>query len=283
MSDFNNKDLIHIKEKRVEYLKFRALEKYNNKIEHLITLRHGGVSKGIYSSLNFRTVGNDDIKNVFKNLEIVSNILNVDKNSICKAHQAHTDKILILDNNNKERFLFKNLSFEEYDGYITNKSNIYSLVTTADCNPVIIYDPILNIVSNIHSGWKGTLKNISKKAAIIMHENFNSNYNDMIVCIGPSIRSCCFTSKEKAFKKKFVELFQNEKDYIKKDNKRYYHFDLSYIITSSLLELGVKKENIFDSNICTCCNKEDFFSYRNANNNKEDDYGTFATIVGLKK
>lgn len=282
MSDFNNRDLIHIKNKGVEYLKFRILEKYNDKINHLITLRHGGVSKEVYSSLNFRTVGNDDIKNVYKNLEIVSNILNVDKNSVCKASQAHTDNILILDNNNKERFLFKNLSCDKYDGYITDKSNIYSLVTTADCNPVIIYDPVLNIVSNIHSGWRGTLKNISKKAAIIMHENFNSNYNDMIVCIGPSIRSCCFTSVEDDFKRKFTDVIKNEKDYIKVNNKGVYHFDMSYIITSSLLELGVKKENIVDLNICTCCNKEDFFSYRNSNINKQDDYGTFATIVGLK-
>ena len=71
MSDFNNNDIIHIKNGKVEYLKFRILEKYSDKLLHLITLRHGGVSAGVYNSLNFRSVGKDKYENVDKNLEII--------------------------------------------------------------------------------------------------------------------------------------------------------------------------------------------------------------------
>lgn len=281
MSDYNNKDLIHIKNGDFECLKFRILEKYSDKITHMITLRHGGVSNGVYSSLNIRTVGKDNIKNVYKNLDIMCENMKIKRDDVYKAKQNHTANILILDNDNKKEYNFNNLSEECYDGYITNKSNINTLVTTADCNPIIIYDPVNNIFANVHSGWKGTLKRISKKAAVIMHDKFNSKFEDMIVCIGPSIRKCCFTSLEDEFKDKFVEVFHNEDEYITKDKDGKYHFDLIYVIKNDLEKLGIKEENIKVANICTCCNEEDFYSFRKATMRNDDDYATFATIVGL--
>lgn len=282
MSDFNSKDIIHVKDGEVEYLKFKILEKYNDKLIHGITLRHGGASDGVYESLNFRTVGNDKYENVDKNLKIISDKLSIDKDNIYKGKQDHTDNILIIDDNNKDKYKFSNLSKECYDGYIVGTQNINTLVTTADCNPLIIYDPILNIYSNVHSGWKGTLKKISLKAVKIMHEKFGSNYEDLIVCIGPSIRKCCFTSMEEEFKNKFTAVFPDEKEYISFDKEGRYHFDLIHVIKKDLIDSGVKKENIVVCDICTCCNEEDFYSFRKATKRIDEDYATFATIVGLK-
>lgn len=282
MSDFNNNDIIHIKKGKVEYLKFRILEKYSNKLLHLITLRHGGVSAGVYNSLNFRAVGKDKYENVDKNLEIISSCAGIKKENIYKGKQDHTDNILILDNENKDKYKFSNLSKECYDAYIVTKKDINILVTTADCNPIIIYDPILNIYANVHSGWKGTLKKISLKVAKIMHERFGSKYEELIVCIGPSIRKCCFTSKEDEFKRKFTDVFPKEEEYISKDQEGRYHFDLIHVIKDDFINIGVKKENIAICNICTCCNEDDFYSYRKATRRKDEDYATFATIVGLK-
>lgn len=282
MSDFNNNDIIHIKNGKVEYLKFRILENYSDKLLHLITLRHGGVSTGVYNSLNFRTVGNDKYENIDKNLEIISSCNGIKKEKIYKGKQDHTDNILILDNENKYKYKFSNLSKECYDAYIVTKKDINTLVTTADCNPIIIYDPILNIYANVHSGWKGTLKKISLKAAKIMHEKFGSKYEELVVCIGPSIRKCCFTSKEEEFKRKFIDVFPKEEEYISMYKEGRYHFDLIHVITDDFINIGVKKENIAVCNICTCCNEDDFYSYRKATRRKDEDYATFATIVGLK-
>lgn len=282
MSDFNSKDIIHVKAGEVEYLKFKILEKYSDKIMNCITLRHGGVSKDVYKSLNFRTLGSDRYENVDKNLEIISDKLTIDKNNVYKGKQDHTDNILILDDDNKDKYKFSNLSKECYDGYIVAKKNINTLVTTADCNPIIIYDPILNIYANVHSGWKGTLKKISLKAIKIMHEKFGSKYENLIVCIGPSIRKCCFTSKEEEFKNQFTKVFPDEEEYISLDKDGKYHFDLIYIITKDLIDIGVKKENIVVCDICTCCNEEDFYSFRKVTQKQDEDYATFATIVGLK-
>lgn len=281
MGNYNSEELIHIKNGNFECIKFKVLEKYNDKINHMITLRHGGVSSGVYKSLNIRTVGKDNIKNVYQNLEIMCNNMKIKSGDIYKAKQDHTDNILILENDNKKEYVFSELSKKCYDGYITDKNGINTLVTTADCNPIIIYDPVNNVFANVHSGWKGTLKKISRKAAIIMHDRFGSKFHNMIVCIGPSIRKCCFTSMEDEFKEKFISVFKDEKKYITRDEEGRYHFDLIYVIVNDFIELGIKKENIKVANICTCCNEKDFYSFRKATARKDEDYATFATIVGL--
>lgn len=273
----------HFKDNGIEYIKFNALDKYSDKISHIITLRHGGVSKFPVETLNFRTVGNDDIKNVENNLEKTCKCLNITFDEVFKGKQAHTDNVLILSNENKDKYSFKNYSDEEVDGYIVSCKDIATLVTTADCNPIIIYDTKNNVYANVHSGWKGTLKRIYIKAIKSMQENFNSNIKDLIVCIGPSIRKCCFSSEEEEFRKKFKDVFKNENEYLEyEENGKRFHIDLIKIITSDLISIGIDIKNINVANICTCCNSDDFYSYRIATQKKYNDYGVMATMVKLK-
>ena len=119
------------------------------------------------------------------------------------------------------------MSSEEYDGYITKEKNIATLITTADCNPIIIYDTKKNIIANVHSGWAGTIKKISLKAVKLLQEKFNSNLEDLIVCIGPSIRKCCFSSEDQNFKKKFTDIWNFEEKYMYyEENMKRFHVDL---------------------------------------------------------
>lgn len=280
--DFSDKDILHVKKENIEYLQFKILNKYSDNFKHLITLRYGGVSKFPVDSLNFRLVGKDKKDNVLKNLEKVANVMNISKNDVYKGSQAHTDNILIIDNNNKNKYQFENISKEKIDGYICKEKNIATLVTTADCNPIIIYDKEKNIYANIHSGWMGTIKQIYLKAVRIMHDKFNCNYKDLIVCIGPSIKKCCFTSEDENFKNNFTNIWKNEKEYIYyEENSKRFHIDLSYVIKQDLLKIGIKDENIVIPNICTRCNTSSFFSYRESTQKGYDDYGTMATITYL--
>ena len=270
----------HIKSGKLEYLQFKILNKYN--VKHCITLRRGGVSKGEYESLNFRTLGNDDINNVFKNLEIVKKELNI--KNVCKGTQAHTDKVIVIDNENKEKYLFEKLNTENVDGYVVKDKKIATLITTADCNPIIIYDTKQNIVANVHAGWKGVINKIYINAINIMKENFSSNIKDLIVCIGPSIRKCCFTSKEKSFKDKFTSVFNYSDRYLEYENdKETFHIDLIEILKTELRNVGILDNNIYVANICTRCNTKDFFSYRAAVQSGKKDYATMATIVQVSE
>jgi YfiH family protein len=279
-SNFTNKDITHVKKNNLEYITFNILNKYKDKLTHGFFLKKGGVSTGIHSSLNFRKAGNDSIENVFKNTEIVKKELKLNK--VYKASQAHTDNILILDNNNKLKYEIEKLNDEEYDSYVTNEKEISTVITTADCNPIVIYDPVKNVVANVHSGWKGTIKQIYLKTIKLMNEKFNCNYKDIIVCIGPSINKCCFCSSDLQFKKQFTDIWPNEGEYIVTKENGEFYIDLPYIIKKDLITLGLRKENIVLSNICTVCNSDICFSYRVSKKNNDSDFATMGTFVELK-
>ena len=278
--NYTNENILHVKNGDLEYIQFKILNKYG--LKHCITLKHGGVSRGIYDSLNFSLSGNDLKENVIKNLNKVTNSLGIDSQNVYKATQAHTDNILCLNNENKEAYKFAvgNKRDENYDAYIVSEKNIATLVTTADCNPIIIYDPKKNIVANIHSGWKGTTKKIYLKTCEKMITEFSCNPNDLIVCIGPSIRKCCFSSEEQEFKNIFTNIWENEKEYITyEENSNRFHIDLVYLIKKDFEKIGVK--NIVIADICTVCNSNDFFSYRVSRKNNQNGYGLMATITML--
>lgn len=278
--NFTNQDITHVKRDKLEYITFNILNKYKEKLTHGYFLKNGGVSTGIYSSLNFRILGNDSKENVFRNTEIVKKELKLNK--VYKAVQAHTDNILILDNNNKNKYELENLNDEEYDSYVTDEKGISTVITTADCNPIIIYDPIKNVVANVHSGWKGTIKQIYLKTVKLMNLKFNCSYEDIIVCIGPSINKCCFCSSDLEFKKQFTDIWPYEKEYITDKENGEFYIDLPYVIKKDLINLGLKKENIVLSNICTVCNSDICFSYRVSRKQNEPDYATMGAFVELK-
>lgn len=282
VKDFSNKEVTHVKKGKLEYLTFNALDKYNDKIQAVVTLRNGGISENVYSSLNFRMAGNDKKENVLENLNIICDKLNLDSKKVYKGRQEHTDNILYITDENKEKYEFSLENNEAIDGYITG-DKITTLVTTADCNAIIIYDTRNNKVANIHCGWKGTIKRIHIKAIEKMIEHFNSNPKDLIVCVSPAIMNCCFSSEDENFKKMFTDIWPEEKQYItvNEENPKRFHIDLSYVITKDLINIGVKKDNIHFSRICTCCNNEYFYSYRSKTQKKEADYGCMATIVTL--
>ena len=170
-------------------------------------------------------------------------------------------------------------SNEEYDAYITNTPDINILVTTADCIPAILYDTVQNVVAVIHSGWKGTLNEIIPKTLNKMISDFNTEPSNVLAVFGPSIGSCCFTTEDKEFVYQFKEICENETKYYTKIWE-VYHIDLEKLIKLKLTKFGINPKNIYSANICTKCNRQDFYSYRASENKFK--YGTFAAIVGLK-
>ena len=279
MNKYDSDEITHIVNGDLEYIQFKVLNKYN--VKHGITLRRGGVSTGEYESLNFRTLGNDKVENVLKNLNIIKDELEL--GDICKGRQDHTDRVIVIDENNKNEYLFEKLSEDKVDGYVVSTPNIATLITTADCNSLIIYDPKRNVIANVHAGWKGVINKIYINAINIMKEKYNSNEKDIIVCIGPSIRKCCFTSKEESFKEKFTSVFNYSNEYLSYEDNETFHIDLINILKHELENIGILRENIHVADICTRCNSEDFYSYRAATQSNKKDYATMATVAQISE
>ena len=248
--DLSNENIIHVKKDGYEYLQFKKLLEYPE-------LWHAFVIK----PLNFR--GNKAERTIAEDYEKFCDYEGLDYKYVVRALQEHTDivkNITEKKNLNGPEILMEYLN--DVDGLITDKKDFILATTSADCIALLIYDPVKKVIANVHSGWKGTFKKISLKAIEKMKEDYNSNPEDIIVCICPSIRACHFevkTDVESECRKIFA--YTNRLDEIIKfkgyENEEEKFYIDTVLITKLLLEdAGVKPENIIDSDVCTLCNKE---------------------------
>ena len=196
----------------------------------------------------------DKIESEYKEL---NEILNIDPRKIVISFQKHTNIVKVVTEDNLDEF------FNPTDGLITNLKNVALSIRTADCQGILIYDKEKKIIGNIHSGWRGTLGRIIVNAINIMKDTYDSNPKDIIVCFCPSILECCFEVDEDLaidFRNEFKDI--NIDKYIRKGNNNKYYIDTIGINNELLINIGLEKDNIINSNICTKCNKDKYHSYR---------------------
>lgn len=242
--DLSNENIIHIKKDNVEYIQFRKLLEYKN-ITHCYTLKSAG-------KLNFRSENNATMLKSYENISRELGFTN-----IIKPKQTHSDNITIIENNER--------NLNEIDGLITNEKNVTLGTTSADCISLLFYDPNKNVIANVHSGWRGTEKGIAKKTVQELIEKFNCQPKDIICCICPSIRKCHFEVDEdvkEIFYNKYGDLPEINDIISENTAKHKYYIDTVLINKCLLRQIGLRKENIIDSNICTVCNSNLFHSYR---------------------
>ena len=250
----------------VEYIQFKRLLEFPE-------LQHAYILKT--NDMNFR-LGKDfeKIENVKKNLKKVGEVLNLDYKNIIRPDYEHTNNVELIDEvsitklKDCESPSLSGRIFKNTDGLITNKSEVIIMSTNADCNLILLYDPIKKIIGNVHAGWRGTFGKIVKNAIIKMKEKYNCNPKDIICCFCPSIRKCHFEVEddvaiecEKIFEYtgKLNKII--EKGNIK-DGKQKYYIDMILINKLLLEEEGILAENIIDSDICSVCNSDKIHSRR---------------------
>ena len=174
------------------------------------------------NDMNFKIGTNFvNIEPVKENLKKVSKALNFEYENIVRPDYAHTnkvEKIEELDEDEKPSMTGK--KFKKVDGLITNKEKIALMSTNADCNLILIYDPVKKIIGNVHAGWRGTFDKIAKNAIIKMKEEYNCNPEDIICCFCPSIRKCHFEVEDDVASEceKIFGRYENFKDIMQKRN-----------------------------------------------------------------
>ncbi|SHE41723.1 conserved hypothetical protein [Marinitoga hydrogenitolerans DSM 16785] len=251
------------------YLTIPIFEKYRN-LFHLFTTRKTGYNgKDLNLGINTPT----SLEEVYKNYLKLCRILNINTKNIVLSDQVHEDNILIVNDSYKSRNFLFDKKVKNADGLITNKKNIFLFTLYADCTPIYFYDPINEVIGVSHSGWKGTIKEIGKKTILKMKSVFNSQPENILIALGPSIGPESFEVRKDVktlFEKKFG------KEVIKPKNEEKFLINIWKAIEISLIEVGIKKENILISNIDTYSNTDLFFSYR-----KEGNTGRMTTIMAL--
>lgn len=267
--DLSNDTILHIKKDGVEYLQFRKLLEFKNLI-NCYTLSANNV--------DFRRNFPKENENILKeSYDKICSALNIDVKSIVRPKQSHTDCVKIVENSSEK--------YEHTDGLITNKNNINLMLTFADCTPIFLYDPINNVIGNVHSGWRGTIQKIGAKAVEKMVKEYNSKPENIIACMGPCIGKCHFEVEEdvKNIFEETFSYFNRNYDIIEKQkelvhSKEKYHIDTTLINRLLLQNVGLNPSNIIESNICTVCNSNIMHSYRAHGK----DSGRNVNILGMR-
>lgn len=145
------------------------------------------------------------------------------------------------------------------DGLVANEKGLILGIKTADCLPILFFDPKAKIVGAVHAGWQGVLKKIPQKM-IEMMIRLGSLPEEIVIAIGPYIRSCCYDINAQR-KKRFEKEFDSPKGMeIRRKNKTY--LDLSVPTILQLNHSGALNKNIDLANLCTACRDKEFYSYR---------------------
>lgn len=263
----------------MEYLTFPILDNVSD-IRHLFTTRLGGVSEGIYSSMNVSFTRGDKEEAVMENFKKVAEVFKVPLEAFVCSDQTHTTNIRVVTKEDCGKGLTKKRDYTDIDGLITNERGIVLSTFYADCVPLYFVDPIKKVIGLSHSGWKGTVGKIGLKTVKKMKEVFGSKPEDILCAIGPSICKDCYEvsedvvlEMEKAFESN--EAIMKQIAYPKENGK--YLLDLWKANEFILLEAGIKKEHIQITDICTCHNPDYLFSHR-ASMGKRGNLGAFLML-----
>lgn len=232
----------------LNYMQFKKLIELG--INHLYTLKS--------ENIDFKTGG----KNEEASYQKLAKVLGVPREKILIPKQTHTDCVKCVD----ERITLNDLKFT--DGLITDKPGLALSTKNADCILLNFYDPVKKVIANVHSGWRGTYKKIAEKTVVKMINNYVCNPKDIYCFINPSIRVDHFEVDEDVMELgKEIFSYTNKTDlFIKKgrifDGKQKYNIDTVLINRILLEDLGLKKDNIIDCDICSVCNKDKICSAR---------------------
>ncbi len=249
---------------KAEFLRFKALDAFEE-LRHGVFTKRNGLSQGPFESLNVGVAVGDDPDIVEQNRLAIANAMRAQ--TLAFVSQVHGDKILVLNGQSHNGEKLWNTGVKA-DAIITDRPGLFLAVNVADCQPILMYDPKMKVVAAVHSGWRGSVLDISGASVKSMTKNFSCDPKDLIVGVGPSLGPCCAE-------------FVNYKTELPEDFWQYKiknrHFDFWAATKDQLMNAGVLEKNIYFSNICTKCGPDDFFSYR-----KNNVTGRFAAVIGLK-
>ncbi len=248
--------MIPRKKENIRWLEFEQLQEFP-KLVHGVFLRHGGASTGTFDSLNFGSNIGDNDAHVAENRKRAASALGLEE--LVGVHQVHgADLAEVLST----PFL------KSCDGLYTQTRGLGLLIKHADCQAALFFDPMKQVIANVHCGWRGNVQNIYRKTVEVLQKKFGCKPENLLVCLSPSLgpdRSE-FTQYKRELPKSFWEYQHKE-----------YHFDLWEIAKMQLTSAGVLEHHIEVAELCTSELKKDFFSYR-----RDKKTGRHGTVLALK-
>lgn len=214
------------------------------------TTRQGGISKAPYTSANLAFHVGDNPDDVVKNHDLLAQALSYDRQALLHMRQIHSDRVVLID---------ETLNFDsppECDALITNLPNTPLMVMSADCTPILLYDPVHQAIAAIHAGRAGALGEILPKTVRDMKKHFGSLPADIHAVLGPSIHGCCYEINSSIANETQTKGYSEA---LRFDEERIF-LDVNTILGMQIKKLGIEKVEVIQE--CTSCHHDRYFSYR---------------------
>ena len=245
----------------VDYCQFEHLAACRD-VGHAVFFRTRGCSDAPFDRLNVSLSVGDAVERVTANRRRVADALGAAE--LVFVRQVHGHGVRVVDGRTAE----PGAALPEADVLITDRAGKFLTVQVADCQPILIYDPVRRVVANVHCGWRGSAADVPGRAVEALRVGFGCAAGDLLVGIGPSLGPCCAE-------------FVNYREELPAHLWRYRHdtvyFDFWDMTRDQLMAAGVAADRIETSRLCTRCHTDRFFSYRHAKRT-----GRFAAVIGLR-
>lgn len=234
-------------------------------LQHGFSTRKGGVSKEHLASLNLSFSVEDAKENVLENFRRIGERFGKTPEDFVLSKQSHETKVLKVGTKDRGKGITKDRDYEGIDALITDEKGIILSCFSADCVPILFYDPIHKAVGACHSGWRGTKGKILQNVVEKMRKHFSSNPAEILIAIGPSICKEQYVVSEDlalSFLEDYPDLGEDTASPIQRISKDKFQLDLWDLNRRIALDCGIKEEHISISGYCTMENPELFFSHR---------------------
>ena len=255
-----------LKEKNhVPYIQFKNLSA-TGIVKHGFSTRKGGVSTGIFSSMNLNFKRGDDPDAVLENYRRMAAALNMRVEDMVLSDQTHTTNVRVITEEDRGKGILRPQDYSDVDGMITNVPGIVLVTSYADCVPLYFVDPVRKAIGLSHSGWKGTVGHIGQKTVWKMHEVYGSEPKDIVAAIGPSICQSCYEVSDdvaEAFRANFTA-DEAADILLDKGNGKYqlYLWNANWYV---LRDAGILPEHLSVTDLCTACHPDLLWSHRKTN------------------
>lgn len=221
--------------------------------------RLGGVSQGPYSTLNVgRSVG-DDLDAVAENLARIYRSLGLAADQVVTAYQVHSNRVAVVSTTDRGQLL------PNTDGLVTDSPELVLLLRFADCQSILLYDPVRHALGLAHAGWRGVAQGMARRAVEAMQAAFGTQPADLLVGLGPAIGPCCYTVGDDVAAAMGYALPDWQAAMQADPSGQGWRLDLSAANSQQLVAAGVAIEHVEQAGLCTACHRAEFFSHRGDN------------------
>lgn len=255
-------------ENGVRWAYFPALKQQG--VTHGISSRIGGVSTDGLATLNLGVKVNDREQNLQINRQRFCEAVGVEVQNIVSSGQVHETTVAVVDHSHAGKRI------AETDALVTNTKGLPLLLFFADCVPLLIFDPVQQVIGLSHAGWKGTVQSIGPKTLQCMQQNFGTNPANCLVGIGPSIGPADYEIDEPVMTE-IQKYWSNEQQFTSPTTPGHWLLDLWRWNQMQFIDSGVASQNIHTAGISTASHSEIFFSHR-ASGGKAGRFGVLMSL-----